>query len=214
MKISQNPYDAIKPLMHSAEVNSRAKVQSPKTRNNIKPIEKITNVIKPKRWISKGYRVYPNKSSVVHEKPNTPRSYLRWIPTGRIFKLAGLRWIPTRKMFIIDTTKVDSEPPNGSNEDITNPYQCDHLLMSVQAPLLKEKKGVRFSALYLQKKRNILDYIKMEMQIPHSSKVKFIAICSYSRLNDFITSRKNDPKLPQNLISTSSSVCQSDEVMN
>ncbi|GJR90477.1 hypothetical protein Tco_0214488 [Tanacetum coccineum] len=50
------------------------------------------------------------------------------------------------------------------------------------------------------------DYIKMEMQIPRSSRVKFIATCSYSRLNDFITSRKNDPKLPQTLISTSSSV--------
>ncbi|GJU10121.1 hypothetical protein Tco_1132517 [Tanacetum coccineum] len=49
------------------------------------------------------------------------------------------------------------------------------------------------------------DYIMMEMQIPLSSRVKFIATCSYSRLNDFITSRKNDPKLPQTLISTSSS---------
>ncbi|GJY36620.1 hypothetical protein Tco_0421998 [Tanacetum coccineum] len=53
------------------------------------------------------------------------------------------------------------------------------------------------------------DYIMMEMQIPLSSRVKFIATCSYSRLNDFITSRKNDPKLSQTLISTySSSVCQ------
>nr|GEX00706.1 hypothetical protein [Tanacetum cinerariifolium] len=56
------------------EVNSRIKVQSPKTINSIKPIEKITNVIKPKRWISKGYRFSPNKSFVVHEKSNTPRS--------------------------------------------------------------------------------------------------------------------------------------------
>ncbi|GJZ17116.1 hypothetical protein Tco_0553239 [Tanacetum coccineum] len=59
------------------------------------------------------------------------------------------------------------------------------------------------------------DYIEMEMQIPRSSIVKFIATCSYSRLNYFKTSRKNDPKLLQTLISTSSSsVCQSDEVMN
>ncbi|GJX54629.1 hypothetical protein Tco_0282998 [Tanacetum coccineum] len=42
----------------------------------------------------------------------------------------------------------------------------------------------------------VSDYIKMEMQIPRSSRVKFIATCSYSRLNDFITSRKNDLKLP------------------
>nr|GEW74467.1 hypothetical protein [Tanacetum cinerariifolium] len=70
----------------------------------------------------KGQRFSLNKSSVVHEKPNTPRSYLRWIPT---FKTASLRWIPTGKMFTDSTTKVDSEPPNGSNEDITNPYECD-----------------------------------------------------------------------------------------
>ncbi|GJY39905.1 hypothetical protein Tco_0426269 [Tanacetum coccineum] len=92
------------------EVNSRIKVQSPNTRNNIKPVEKITNVIKPKRWISKGYRISPNKSSAVHEKPNTLRSCLRWKPTGRIFKTASLRWIPTRKMFTDSTTIADYEP--------------------------------------------------------------------------------------------------------
>ncbi|GKG11889.1 hypothetical protein Tco_0346126, partial [Tanacetum coccineum] len=30
------------------------------------------------------------------------------------------------------------------------------LLASLQAPFLKEKKGVRFSVLYLQQKRNLL----------------------------------------------------------
>ncbi|GJU67540.1 retrovirus-related pol polyprotein from transposon TNT 1-94 [Tanacetum coccineum] len=68
-------------------------------------------------------------------------------------------------------------------------------------------KGVVDPTLFIRKtgKHTLLDYIKMEMQIPRSSRVKFIATCSYSRLNDFITSRKNDPKLPQTLISTSSS---------
>ncbi|GKB08835.1 hypothetical protein Tco_0837147 [Tanacetum coccineum] len=110
------------------EVNSRAKVQSPKSRNNIKPGKRIPNVYKPKRWISKGYRFSPNKSSVMHEKLNTPRSCLRWKLTGRIFKIAGLRWIPNGKMFIDNTTKVDSKPLNGSNDDITNPYECDQTL--------------------------------------------------------------------------------------
>nr|GEX06516.1 hypothetical protein [Tanacetum cinerariifolium] len=91
------------------EVNSYAKVQSPKSRNNIKPAKRIPNVNKPERWISKGYRFSPNNSSADHEKPNTPRSCLSWKPTGRIFKIAGLRWIPTRKMFTDNTTKVDSE---------------------------------------------------------------------------------------------------------
>ncbi|GKD51345.1 hypothetical protein Tco_1280321, partial [Tanacetum coccineum] len=40
-------------------------------------------------------------------------------------------------------------------------------------------------------------HIKMEMASTCSSRIKFIATCSYSRLNDFTTSRKNDPKLPQ-----------------
>ncbi|GJR41366.1 hypothetical protein Tco_1217050 [Tanacetum coccineum] len=123
------------------EVNSRANVQSPKTRNNNKPVEPKNRTQKPGRHIAIGQRFSLNKSSAVHEKPNTPRSCLRWIPTGRIFKLAGLRWIPTRKMFIIDTTKVDSEPPNGSNEDITNPYECDQTL-NVSADTLNLSAGL------------------------------------------------------------------------
>ncbi|GJU26752.1 hypothetical protein Tco_1165373 [Tanacetum coccineum] len=110
------------------EVNSHAKVQSPKTRNNNKPVEPKSHTQKPGRQIAIGQRFSPTKSSAVHEKPNTPRSCLRWKPTGRIFKIAGLRWIPTGKMFTDNTTKVDSEPPNGSNDDITNPYECDQTL--------------------------------------------------------------------------------------
>nr|GEV09191.1 retrovirus-related Pol polyprotein from transposon TNT 1-94 [Tanacetum cinerariifolium] len=34
-----------------------------------------------------------SSSSAVHEKPNTPRSCLRWKSTGRIFKTVGLRYI-------------------------------------------------------------------------------------------------------------------------
>ncbi|GJS46371.1 hypothetical protein Tco_0596492 [Tanacetum coccineum] len=72
---------------------------------------------------------------------NTPRSCLRWKPTGRIFKIAGLRWIPTGKMFTDNTTKVDSEPSNGSNDDITNSYECDQTLnvSAVQASLFNDK---------------------------------------------------------------------------
>nr|GEU72144.1 Gag-Pol polyprotein [Tanacetum cinerariifolium] len=40
------------------------------------------------------HRFSPNKSSVVHEKTNTPKSCLRWIPTGRIFNTVGLGLIP------------------------------------------------------------------------------------------------------------------------
>ncbi|GJT31109.1 hypothetical protein Tco_0911384 [Tanacetum coccineum] len=45
----------------------------------------------------------------------------RYIPKGH-------RWVTTRKIFNSSTTKVDSEPPNGSNENITNPYECEQTL--------------------------------------------------------------------------------------
>ncbi|GJZ09553.1 hypothetical protein Tco_0543836 [Tanacetum coccineum] len=52
-----------------------------------------------------------------------PRSCLRWQPTGRILKTVCLRWVPTGKTLASSTTKVESEPPNGSNADIPN--QCE-----------------------------------------------------------------------------------------
>ncbi|GKF90768.1 hypothetical protein Tco_0274469 [Tanacetum coccineum] len=58
----------------------------------------------------------------------TPRSCLRWKSTGKCFKTVGLRWVPTGKIFTSNTTKVDSEPPNGLNEDITNPYEYEKTL--------------------------------------------------------------------------------------
>ena len=39
------------------------------------------------------------------------------------------------------------------------------LLTTLQAPLINEKKGVRFSALYLQKKRNLLIYGHSHQQV-------------------------------------------------
>ncbi|GKF44136.1 hypothetical protein Tco_0130688, partial [Tanacetum coccineum] len=109
------------------KVNSRAKVQSPKIRNN-NPVEPKNDTHKLGRQNGIGQRFSLNKSSAVHEKPHTPRSCLRWKPTGRIFKTVSLRWIPTGKMFTDSITKVDSEPPNSSNDDITNPYECNQTL--------------------------------------------------------------------------------------
>nr|GEU63949.1 hypothetical protein [Tanacetum cinerariifolium] len=86
------------------EVNPHAKIQSPKSRNNIKPVKRIPNVNKSERWISKGYTFSPNKSFAVHEKP-----------TLLDLVLGG-------------NQQVDSEPLNGSNGDIRNPYECDQTL--------------------------------------------------------------------------------------
>ncbi|GJX53259.1 hypothetical protein Tco_0281628 [Tanacetum coccineum] len=48
--------------------------------------------------------------------------------TDKIFKRVGLRWVPTGKIFTSSTTKVDNEPTNGLNDDITNPYECKQTL--------------------------------------------------------------------------------------
>ncbi|GJU47014.1 hypothetical protein Tco_1204280 [Tanacetum coccineum] len=110
------------------EVNSRAKVPSNKTTNINKPVEQTSFAKKPERHIPKGHRFSIKKTSIVHEKTMSPRSCLRWKPTGKIFKTVGLRWVPTGEIFTSTTTKVDSEPPNGSNKDITNPYECKETL--------------------------------------------------------------------------------------
>ncbi|GJW20202.1 hypothetical protein Tco_0030824 [Tanacetum coccineum] len=110
------------------EVNSRAKVPSNKTTKRNKLVEQISVAKKPERQILKGYRFSIKNTSVVHQKTMTPRSCLRWKPTGKNFKTASLRWVPTGKIFTSSTTKVDSEPINGSNEDITNQYECEQTL--------------------------------------------------------------------------------------
>ncbi|GJY53802.1 hypothetical protein Tco_0445466 [Tanacetum coccineum] len=107
------------------EVNSRAKIQSHKTRN--KPVDQKSHTQKPCRQIFTRDRFSPNKTSVVYEK-TSPRSDLRWKPTGRIFKSVGLRWIPTGKLFDSCTSKVDSEPTHGSNVDIHNIHECKQTL--------------------------------------------------------------------------------------
>nr|GEY04223.1 hypothetical protein [Tanacetum cinerariifolium] len=91
------------------EVNSHAKIQPNKTTNSNKPVDPTSHTQKPTRKIIIGHSLSPNKSFVMHEKTNTPRSCLRWIPTCRIFNTAGLKWVPTGKTF---TTKVNCEPPN------------------------------------------------------------------------------------------------------
>ncbi|GJZ43226.1 hypothetical protein Tco_0590481 [Tanacetum coccineum] len=128
------------------EVNSRAKVPSNKTTKRYIPVEQTSLAKKPERQIPKRHRSSIKKTSVVHEKTMTPRSCLRWKSTGKIFKTVGLRWVPTGKVFTSSTTKVDSEPTNGSNDDITNQYAC--------------KQTLDVSAVHLTYTGNILNPIK------------------------------------------------------
>nr|GEW88890.1 hypothetical protein [Tanacetum cinerariifolium] len=110
------------------EVNSRAKVPSNKTTNRNKPVEQKGVPHKQERLIPTGHRFSIQKISFVQKKTMTPRSCLRWKPMGKIFKTVGLRWVPTRRILTSSTTKVESEPLNGSNADITNQYQYEQTL--------------------------------------------------------------------------------------
>ncbi|GJZ02311.1 reverse transcriptase domain-containing protein [Tanacetum coccineum] len=126
------------------EVNSHAKVPSNKTTNKNKPIVQISFAKKPERQIPKGHRFSIKKTSSVHEKTMTPISCFRWKPTGKNFKTVGLRWVPTGKIFTSRTTKVDNEPTNGLNDDITNQYECEQTL-NVSACTLNLSAGTSFN---------------------------------------------------------------------
>nr|GFA58914.1 hypothetical protein [Tanacetum cinerariifolium] len=117
-------------------------------------------VKKPERHIPKGHRFSIKKTFVGHKKTMTPRSCLRWKPTGKIFKTIGLRWVPPGKIFTSSTTKVDSEPTNGSDEDITNQYEYEQTLnvsastlnLSASTSLNLKKEGLRVWLLLISQK--------------------------------------------------------------
>ncbi|GKG60356.1 hypothetical protein Tco_0611957, partial [Tanacetum coccineum] len=62
-------------------------------------VEKSSASKKPERQIPTGHRFSNKKTTIVLEKTRTPRSCLRWQPTGRILKTVCLRWVPTGKTF-------------------------------------------------------------------------------------------------------------------
>nr|GEW08069.1 hypothetical protein [Tanacetum cinerariifolium] len=95
-------------VMHAARFQSTIDDSKPKTRST-----------------NHSTRSLP--TSNVYEK-TSPRSDLRWKPTGRIFKIVGLRWVPTGKMLASCTSKDDSKPTHGSNVDITNINECKQCL--------------------------------------------------------------------------------------
>ncbi|GKA17294.1 hypothetical protein Tco_0697131 [Tanacetum coccineum] len=56
----------------------------------------------------------------------------------------SLEWVPTGKIFTSSTTKFDSKPTNGSNNDITNQYECEQTL-DVSAGTLNLSAGTSFN---------------------------------------------------------------------
>ncbi|GKE91975.1 hypothetical protein Tco_1573070 [Tanacetum coccineum] len=64
------------------EVNSRAMVPSHKTTTRYKPVEQISIAKKLERQIPTRHRFSIKKTSTVHEKTTSSRSYLRWKKKG------------------------------------------------------------------------------------------------------------------------------------
>ncbi|GJW76776.1 hypothetical protein Tco_0138458 [Tanacetum coccineum] len=110
---------------NNEEVNSRAKIQSHKTRSSNKPVDQ------------------KSQTSVVYEK-TSPRSDPRWKPTGRIFKTVGLRWVPTGKILATCTSKDDSNPIHGSNVDILNFHESKQTLDFSAGTSINVQKEQRF----------------------------------------------------------------------
>ncbi|GJV23434.1 hypothetical protein Tco_1376129 [Tanacetum coccineum] len=104
------------------------KMQSIRTTKRYMPVEKSSASKKPERQIPTGHRFSNKKTTTVLEKTRTPRSCLRWQPTGRILKTVCLRWIPTGKLLNSCTGKVDSEPTHGSIVDIPHIQACKQTL--------------------------------------------------------------------------------------
>ncbi|GJU92902.1 hypothetical protein Tco_1317658 [Tanacetum coccineum] len=73
----------------------------------------------------------------------------QWKPTGRVFKNVVLRWVPTGKTFASSTTKVDSEPPNGSNADITNQCESEQAL-DVSADISENRASRNFNLMIIK----------------------------------------------------------------
>ncbi|GKB70110.1 integrase, catalytic region, zinc finger, CCHC-type containing protein [Tanacetum coccineum] len=107
-----------------------------------------------------------------------------------MFKTVGLRWIPTRKMFIDSITKVDSEPPNGSTDDITNIYECDQTLyfsadtmaeenVPSLIPTRSDEQILPFNSWLLIGKGNLLLDLQ-KLQKNHISYIR-ISVVTYSK---------------------------------
>nr|GEX41238.1 retrovirus-related Pol polyprotein from transposon TNT 1-94 [Tanacetum cinerariifolium] len=186
------------------EVNSHAKIQSHKTRDRNKSVDQKSHTQIPGRQIFTGHMFSPNKTSAVYEKIS-PRSDLRWKPTGRICKSVGLRWLPTEKLFDSCTSKVESEPPHCSNVDISKIHECKQTLdlsggTSINVPTGNHcQSGFTNDKITMTFDQNVYS-ILLSMNIPMEKIELFQSIFAVSTAD---TSDKRQQQ-PQSTLSTSS----------
>nr|GEU87943.1 hypothetical protein [Tanacetum cinerariifolium] len=133
-------------LMPSARSKSTANVSKPKPRSNTKksrnwpaskssfattktvPIEEHPRNSRNNSCVTKFLKEVNSRAKVPSNKTTNINKPVEWKPTGKNFKTVGLRWVPTGRVLTSSTTKVDNEPLNGSNADITNKNECEQTL--------------------------------------------------------------------------------------
>nr|GEV32522.1 hypothetical protein [Tanacetum cinerariifolium] len=103
----QSTADDSKPKPRSTNHSSRSLPMSKSSCVTITAMPKADHSKSPRHMF------FPNKTSVVYEKIS-PRSDLRWKPTGKLFDSC--------------TSNVESEPPHGSNIDISKIHECKQTL--------------------------------------------------------------------------------------
>ncbi|GJT21033.1 hypothetical protein Tco_0890970 [Tanacetum coccineum] len=123
----QTTTDDRKPNPRSNNQTSRSLPVSKSSRVTITVVPKADHSKSSSSFSDSKNFVFSYKTSVCVMRKARPRSVLGG-NHGRIFKSVGLRWIPTGKLFDSCTSKVDSEPPHGSNVDIPNIHECKQTL--------------------------------------------------------------------------------------
>nr|GEU53601.1 hypothetical protein [Tanacetum cinerariifolium] len=171
------------------EVNSHAKVPSNKTTNRNKLVEQISVPNKQERQILTWHRFSIQKTSVVQKKTMTPRSCLRWKPTGKNFKTVGLRWVPTGKIFASNIPKVDSEPLMVQMQISLIKMNANKILMSVQFKAGSKRCSSIRQDIYIATSVAITIPPSHNNAESHSSRVRFNNPCSCSNYKDILSIR-------------------------
>ncbi|GKE34542.1 hypothetical protein Tco_1453864 [Tanacetum coccineum] len=159
------------------DVKSTTRTRRPQPRNNPKS-DKYVNGMKSRKKnqsanVSKSANQKKHKPRVWKPKkvgskeslasPSKPRSCLRWSPIGRMFDLKGKIIASSESVCHSDCLKGDNVCTPNPQEPISRRFPSSTFSMTVHNPSFKEKGSVRFSALYLKKKRNLLVFTSVDM---------------------------------------------------
>ncbi|GJT86791.1 hypothetical protein Tco_1068508 [Tanacetum coccineum] len=127
------------------------------------------------------------RTTTVPEKTRTPRSCLRWQPTGRILKTVCLRWVPTGKLLNSCMGKVENEPTHGSNVE----YPRLFMLARLNSGLVQIKLGLLGS---MMSDNNSSDLGTIQRISDVCSKMVFRPRSSRKKASDYDQTRTVPPR--------------------